>query len=78
MQCNAREVILALFGTIKFITKDQSQPVWTSFLHVVDELGLVFKGLVAVPEYLNWFRPVVVASCLILENKTRLDWTQKH
>jgi hypothetical protein len=30
-----------LSGTINFTTKDQSQPVWTSFFHVVDQLGLV-------------------------------------
>ena len=29
--CNLREVILFLFGTINFTTKDQSQPVWTGF-----------------------------------------------
>ena len=29
--CNLCEVILLLFGTINFTTKDWSQPVWTSF-----------------------------------------------
>ena len=51
--CNAREVILLLFGTINFTTKSRSQPVWTGFFRVVDRLGPVFKGLVAVPEYLK-------------------------
>ena len=76
--CNAHEVILLLFGTINFTRKDQSQLVWTGFFHVMDQLGPVFKGLVAVPEYLKWPRLVVVASCLILRKKTRLSWTQKH
>ena len=56
-----------LFGTINFTTKDQSQLVWTSFFCVVDRLGLVFKGLVVVPQYLNQSRLVVVASCLVLK-----------
>ena len=73
--CN---VILFLFGTINCTTKDQSQPVWTDFFHVVDWLGPVFKGPVAAPEYLNWSRSVVVASCLVLEKKTGLNWTLKH
>ena len=60
--CNARKVILFLFGTINFTTKDQSQPVWTGFFQVVDRLGPVFKGPVAVPEYLKRSRPVAVAS----------------
>ena len=34
--CNERELILFLFATISFITKDQSQPVWTGFFQVVD------------------------------------------
>ena len=70
--CNLREVILVLFGTINFTTKDQSQPVWTGFFQVVDRLGLVLKGPVAVPEYLKWSRPVAVASCLVLREK---NWT---
>ena len=70
--CNAREVILFLFGTINFVTKDWLQPVWTAFFCVVDRLGPVFKDPVAVPEYLNWSRPVAVASCLILGRK-KLD-----
>ena len=70
--CNEHEVI------INFTTKDQLQPVWAGFFHIVDRLGPVFKGLVAVPEYLNLFRPVAVASCLILEKKTGLNWTGKH
>ena len=45
--CNLREVILVLFGTINFTTKNRSQPVWTGFFRVVDRLGLVFKGPVA-------------------------------
>ena len=69
--CNACEVIFFLFGT----TKDWSQLVQTGFFRVVDRLGLVFKGPVAVPEYLNRSRLVVVASCLVLENKTGLNWT---
>ena len=64
--CNAREVILFLFGTINFTTKDQLQPVWTDFFCVVDRLGLVFKGPVVVPEYLKRSRLVAVASCLVL------------
>ena len=76
--CNACEVILCLFGTINFKTKDWSQPVWTDFFHVVDRLKLVFKGPVVVPEYLKRFRPVAVASCLVLRKKNGLNWTQKH
>ena len=64
--CNLHEVILLSFGTINFTTKNQSQLVWTGFFLVVDQLGPVFKGPVVVPEYLEWSRPVVVASCLIL------------
>jgi len=52
---NACEVIIFLFGTINFTTKDQLQLVWTGFFCIVDWLELVFKGLVA------------VASCLILK-----------
>jgi len=63
---NVHEVIIFLFGTINFTTKDQSQPVWTVFFRIVDRLGPVFKGPVAVPQYLNRSRPVVVASCLVL------------
>ena len=70
--CNASEVILFLFGTINFTTKDRSQLVWTGFFHVVDWLGLVFKGPVAVPEYLKQSRPVVVASFLVLRKKPDL------
>ena len=70
--CNAREIILFLFGTINFTTKNWLQPVWTGFFPIVDRLGPVFKGLVAVPEYLKQSRPVVVSSCLILREKT---WT---
>ena len=69
---------MVLFDTINFITKDWLQLVWTGFFHVVDRLGLVFKGSVVVPEYPNRFRLVVVASCLILDKKTGLNWTQKH
>ena len=76
--CNAHEVILFLFGTINFTTKDWLQPVWTSFFCVVDRLGPVFKSLVTVPEYLKWSRPVAVATCLVLRKKTGLNWTQKH
>jgi len=65
--CNVHEVIIFLFGTINFTTKEQSQPVWTSFFRIVDRLGLVFKGPVAVPQYLNRSRLVAVASCLVLE-----------
>ena len=75
---NLHEIILFLFGTINFTTNDQPQPVWTGFFHVVDRLGPVFKGPVAVPEYLKWSRPVVVASCLVLRKKTGLNWTRKH
>ena len=64
--CNLREVILVLSGTINFTTKNRSQPVWTGFFPVVDRLGPVFKGPVAVPEYLKRSRPVTVASCLVL------------
>ena len=67
--CNAREVILVLFGTINFTTKDWLQPVWTGFFRVVDRLGLVFKGPVVVPEYLNQSQPVAVANCLVLGKK---------
>ena len=76
--CNVYEVLLVLFGTINFTTKDWSQLVWTGFFCVVDQLGLVFKGPVAVPEYLSRSRLVVVASCLISEKKTGLNWTRKH
>ena len=76
--CNTREVILFLFGAINFTTKDWLQLVWTSFFRIVDQLGLVFKGPVAVPEYLNWSRPVAVASCLVLGKKIGLNWTRKH
>ena len=76
--CSLREVILFLFGTINFTTKNRSQLVWTSFFWVVDRLGPVFKGLVAVPEYLKLSRPVAVASCLVLRKKNRLNWTWKH
>ena len=64
--CNLHEVILLLFGTINFTTKDRSQLVWTGFVPVVDRLEPVFKGPVAVPEYLERSRPVAVASCLVL------------
>ena len=70
--CNLCEVILLLFGTINFTTKNRSQPVWTSFFRVVDRLGPVFKGPVAVPEYLKRSRPVAVAGCLVLREK---NWT---
>ena len=70
--CNLREVILVLSGTINFTTKSQLQPVWTGFFQVVDRLGPVFKGPVAVPEYLKRSRPVAVASCLLLREK---NWT---
>ena len=73
--CNVRDVILVPFGTINFTIKDRSQPVWTGFFRVVDRLGLVFKGPVAVPEYLGRSRPVAVASCLVLRKKTGLNWT---
>ena len=73
--CNLREVILFSFGTINFTTKDWSQPVWTGFFQVVDRLGPVFKGPVAVPEYLKRSRLVAVASCLVLREKTELNWT---
>ena len=69
---NVHEVILLLFGTINFTTKNRSQPVWTGFFLVVDRLGPVFKGPVAVPEYLERSRPVAVASCLVLRQK---NWT---
>jgi len=62
---NVHEVIIFLFGTINFTTKDRSQPVWTGLFHIVDRLGPVFKGPVAVPQYMNRSRPVAVASCLI-------------
>ena len=64
--CNLNEVILLLSGTINFTTKNRSQLVWTGFLPVVDRLGPIFKGPVAVHEYLERFRPVAVASCLVL------------
>ena len=70
--CNLCEVILLLFGTINFTTKSRLQPVWTGFFAVVDRLGPVFKGPVAVPEYLKRSRPVAVASCLVLRGK---NWT---
>ena len=72
--CSACELILFLFGTINFTTKDQLQRVWTGFFCVVDRLGLVFKGPVAVPEYLKWSRLVAVASCLVLRGK-KMDLT---
>ena len=70
--CKACEIILVLSGTINFTTKDQLQLVWTGFFWVVDRLGLVFKGPVAVPEYLKQSRLVAVASFLILRGK---NWT---
>ena len=70
--CNLREVILLLFGTINFTTKNWLQLVWTGFSRVVDRLGPVFKGQVGVPEYLKRSRPAVVASCLVLRGK---NWT---
>ena len=68
---NLREVILVLSGTINFTMKSRSQPVWTSFLPVVDRFGPVFKGPVVVPEYLKRSLPVAVASCLVLRSKNR-------
>ena len=65
--CNVCEVIIFLFVTMNFTTKGQLQPVWTGFFRIVDRLGPVFKGPVAVPQYLNWSRPVAVASCLVLK-----------
>ena len=73
--CNLHEVILLLSGTINFTKKDRSQLVWTGFFPVVDRLGPVFKGPVAVPKYLKQSRPVVVASCLVLRKKTGCNWT---
>ena len=70
--CNLREVILLLLCTINFTTENQLQLVWTGFFQVVDQLGPVFKGPVAVPEYLKRSRPVAVASCLVLRGK---NWT---
>ena len=70
--CNLREVILVSLGTINFTTKDRLQPVWTGFFQVVDRLGPVFKGPVAVPENLKRSRPVAVAICLVLRGK---NWT---
>ena len=64
--CNLREVILLLFCTINFTTKNRLH------FRVVDQLGLVFKGPVAVPDYLKRSRPVLVASCLVLRGK---NWT---
>ena len=75
---NECEVILVLSGTTNITTKDQLQPVWTGFFRVMDWLELVFKGLVAVPEYLKWSGPVAVASYLVLREKTGLNWTSKH
>ena len=63
--CNLYEVILLLFGTINFTTKNRLQLVWTSFFLVVDRLGLVSKGPVAVPEYLERSRLVAIANCLV-------------
>ena len=70
--CNLCEVILLLLGTVNFTTKNRSQLVWTGLFRVVDRLGPVFKGPVAVPEYLQRSRPVAVASCLVLREK---NWT---
>ena len=70
--CNLREVILLSFGTINLTTKNWSQLIWTSFSWVVDRLEPVFKGPVAVPEYLERSRLVAVASCLVLREK---NWT---
>ena len=70
--CNLREVIWLLFGTINFTTKNRLQLIWTSFFRVADRLGPVFKGPVAVPEYLKRSRLVAVASCLVLREK---NWT---
>ena len=73
--CNLHEVTLFSFGPINFTTKDRSQLVWTGFLRIVDRLGPVFEGLVAVPEYLKQSRLVAVASFLVLRKKTGLNWT---
>ena len=73
--CNAAGVIFFLFGIIIFTTKDRLELIWTGFFRIVDQLGPVLKGPVAVPEYLNRSRPVAVASCLVLEKKTGLNWT---
>ena len=72
IKISIHEVILVLFGTINFTTKNRSQPVWTGFFQVVDPLGPVFKSPVAVPEYLKRSRLVAVASCLVLREK---NWT---
>ena len=42
---NAHEIIFFKFGTINFMTKDWSQLVWTSFFHIVDQLGPVRTSL---------------------------------
>ena len=72
--CNACEVILVFFWYNK-------RPVTTGPDQFSLCCGLIrtsLKGPVVVPVYLNQFRLVVVASCLILEKKTGLNWTQKH
>ena len=69
MQCTCGNIALIWYNT--FYNK---RPVTTGldqFFCVVDRLGLVFKGLVVVPEYLNQSRPVAVASCLILGEKNQ-------
>ena len=70
--CNEHEVILFLFGTINLQQKTGCNQSGLVFFCIVDPLGLVFKGLVAVPKYLNRSRPVGVASCLVLGKK---NWT---
>ena len=72
--CNLHEVILPLFGTINFTTKNWLQPVWTGFFPVVDRLGPVFKGPVAVPEYMERSRSVATG----LSSRHVLDLTFAH
>ena len=55
----------------KFYNKKPVATVWTSIFSVVDQLGPVFEGPVAVPEYLKWSRLVAVASFLVLRKKNR-------
>ena len=73
--CNAHEIILVLFGTINFTTKDRSQLVWTGFFRIVDRLGPVFKGPVAVPEYTNGIDQLRLPVASFWGKKTGFNWT---
>ena len=70
--CNELEVIFIFIWYNKFYSKGPVATGLDQFYLFVDRLGPVFKGPVAVPEYLNRSRLLMVASCLVLEKKTGL------